>query len=440
MSCKQAYIAEEKGLINNNNMADQLGKRQIEASEGKIGKATLEANQEISAFKEKYERTQKESRMQDEARRQERFTRIQEESGQSTMKYTALEMKNAELKEEDDCEKLAREIEEQKRHFDEITGAKKKIIQEFEQELRKKDDDYGKMLKEQAKDVREMVARMREQFFRLRELNLEELKVIQRRHDEERKIYIEKMVQKVDDLLNKHIKMENESAENRRRTEDEFVKIIDNLRIQGAKEYSDSKIRIEREIQDLEKCYEEMNALYQLNTEKLEYNLKVLKEKNEENGNNESTLRRKNAYLSQRLATLKKELDRNSLSFKKDNKDLTQNYKRITRQFKELQKKFKHFEKADLDRYSQIQAMNEKEVEALERKIIACDKTIHLQQLGVEWIGNPEKEEREKPQAINFEENPDEEVKILVSEEKLGEILEIVINEADFMFDDKMRE
>lgn len=43
--------------------------------------------------------------------------------------------------------------------------------------------------------------------------------------------------------------------------------------------YTTTKIKMENDIQNLEKCYEEMKALYQLNTEKLDYNLKVLKEK-----------------------------------------------------------------------------------------------------------------------------------------------------------------
>jgi dynein regulatory complex protein 1 len=58
---------------------------------------------------------------------------------------------------------------------------------------------------------------------------------------------------------------------------------------------------------------------------------------------------------------------------------LTEEYKRITRQFKELQNKFKHFEKADLDRYSEIQKMNEAEVRELKVKLLKADKTIHIQ-------------------------------------------------------------
>lgn len=63
------------------------------------------------------------------------------------------------------------------------------------------------------------------------------------------------------------------------KAEDDFTKRIEDLRVDGAKNYASTKIRLETEIQELEKYYEEMKALYQLNTEKLDYNLKVLKEK-----------------------------------------------------------------------------------------------------------------------------------------------------------------
>lgn len=43
--------------------------------------------------------------------------------------------------------------------------------------------------------------------------------------------------------------------------------------------YTSTKIRLETDIQELEKYFEEMKALYQLNTEKLDYYLKVLREK-----------------------------------------------------------------------------------------------------------------------------------------------------------------
>lgn len=46
--------------------------------------------------------------------------------------------------------------------------------------------------------------------------------------------------------------------------------------------------------------------------------------------------------------------------------------------------------------------MNEKEVQELKEKIIKCDMVIHNQQLGLDWVGftNEEDKPEEKPAAI----------------------------------------
>ena len=77
-----------------------------------------------------------------------------------------------------------------------------------------------------------------------------------------------------------------------------------------------------------------MKALYQLNTEKLDYNLKVLKEKREENHLNFEDLKKKERILNTKLRNLREEYDKADQSFKDQNKSLTSEYKRITRQFK----------------------------------------------------------------------------------------------------------
>lgn len=87
--------------------------------------------------------------------------------------------------------------------------------------------------------------------------------------------------------------------------------------------------------------------------------------------------------------------------------------------------------------------MNEKEVQELKDKIIKCDKVIHNQQLGLDWLAlNAPEDERpdEKPLVVENEEEEEQETQLAVSEEKLSEILDILIDEGDFIFDDKMRE
>lgn len=137
--------------------------------------------------------------------------------------------------------------------------------------------------------------------------------------------------------------MEHDFAENRRKAEEDFEKKIDELRIEGMQAYTSTKIKMENDIQNLQKCYEEMKALYQLNTEKLDYNLRVLKEKKDQNNHAHEDLKKKLQILNVKLRYLKDQYDEADQIFKDQNKLLTTEYKRITRQFKELQRKFKHF-------------------------------------------------------------------------------------------------
>lgn len=57
-------------------------------------------------------------------------------------------MKWSELSEIDECEELNKQIEEQKDIFNKIIDGKDAIIKAFLDELNKKDDDFGKMIKD----------------------------------------------------------------------------------------------------------------------------------------------------------------------------------------------------------------------------------------------------------------------------------------------------
>lgn len=81
-------------------------------------------------------------------------------------------------------------INEQKEAFKLIIAAKDKLIGEFWDELKKKDDEYSKTLKQEASDIKVLVSKMREQYFALRDQSVNELEEIQRRFEAERKAYI----------------------------------------------------------------------------------------------------------------------------------------------------------------------------------------------------------------------------------------------------------
>ena len=111
----------------------------------------------------------------------------------------------------------------------------------------------------------------------------------------------------INKLLDNHTELEKKIVEDRDTREEQYAKDIDKLRVDNSKNYTDTKIMMETEIQNLEKCLEDMKALYLLNAEKLDYNLKVLREKDEENTQLVSILKAKRNNHRNRQSKLVKE-------------------------------------------------------------------------------------------------------------------------------------
>lgn len=65
------------------------------------------------------------------------------------------------------------------------------------------------------------------------------------------------------------------------RAEDEesYSKQLEEVRSGDANQQAEQKIKLEKEMQILEKCMEDMKAVYLLNAEKLDFNSKVLTDK-----------------------------------------------------------------------------------------------------------------------------------------------------------------
>lgn len=62
---------------------------------------------------------------------------------------------------------------------------------------------------------------------------------------------------------------------------------------QDANKQAEEKIKLETEMQILEKCMEDMKAVYKLNEEKLTFNLSVLKERSNVNTKTKAALKKK---------------------------------------------------------------------------------------------------------------------------------------------------
>lgn len=100
-------------------------------------------------------------------------------------------------------------------------------------------------------------------------------------------------------------------------------------------------------MQTLEKCMEDMKAIFKLNDEKLQFNYRVLTERQRVNETTKTTLKAKQSRVMQAVRDCKLNFEIKQKKFQQINVRLTKDYKTFTNTFKDLQSKFERFEEAD---------------------------------------------------------------------------------------------
>lgn len=163
------------------------------------------------------------------------------------------------------------------------------------------------------------------------------------------------------------------------------AKQLEDVMSQDANKQAEQKIKLETEMQILEKCMEDMKAVYKLNQEKLTFNYDVLNERQQVFTKQKKGLKSKMNKDTQRLREEVKQFGIQQTEAKNKNTECTQQYKLFTNEFIKLQKRFEKFEKADDKRIKEIWSMNDQEARNLVEKIMHADKVIHLQQLSIKW-------------------------------------------------------
>lgn len=121
-------------------------------------------------------------------------------------------------------------------------------------------------------------------------------------------------------------------------------------------------------MQILQSCMEDMKAVYKLNEEKLEFNHKVLADRDKVNKSVQESLKKRERRLKNTKIQVQKNFYTQKKIYEQNNKRMTKDYKRFTKEYLALQKKYERFEKSDKTRFDEIWSMNEKEVRDL------CDK------------------------------------------------------------------
>lgn len=380
---------EQEGKKTNKDEVEEeisLGTQQIGKSTAVLDRMRTETWEALTDIRVRFDDQENQRRIVEENNRLDRYEALQIEAVTSGRKNAAIEMKWADLLNMDIPQELNEQLEFQKKACQQIIDTKDRRIRDFQQELKNKDEEYIKMLKQQSADITSIIAKMRDQYQTMRKYYEEQLDEIEKAFEQERTELLSKSKTEIDALFSKRQNMEEtEFLDRRQSREAGFQQQIEELRTLFANEYNKSKVGLERLIQQLEQHHEKMMSTYQLNKEKLGYNLQVLTERNKEHQAIQSTYKTRLNKLRETLNTLMTRYNTLDQKYKHQNMELTEEYKRLTRQFKDLQEKFQHFEQADEKKFREVWDMNRVEVQGLIDKVLLADRLLHEQQLGHEW-------------------------------------------------------
>ena len=314
-----------------------------------------------------------------------RSIRLDDEANSSAEISALIENKWADMMNENIPQELQRELKEQMKLCEEVIKSKQALVTEFKSNIREQDEEYVNTLRKQTKDLQLLIAKTDETSIGIKSQYEGQLGNLQEYCRLEREALVTSHAKEVHAIMEKRHEKEKYYVADKLQREEKYKKETDELIAKGVDDYNKLKIELESNIQTLNQQLEEIKATYQLNSEKLEYNFRVLTELNGEKLVEREKCKRKATKVKDQLNLIMAKYQDTEKSYGKSSSGLTEDYRELTKRYKDLQAKFKHFELADTEKYRQVCAMHVDELKDTVRQLVSVDRAVAESHLEVQW-------------------------------------------------------
>ncbi|KAL3689340.1 hypothetical protein R1sor_015649 [Riccia sorocarpa] len=265
-----------------------------------------------------------------------------------------------------------------------ILLGKHQKIDTMKMKLSQKDEEYSTTINLHKKDMQNLLTLMSYQAVKLREFHKQELQNVESMFLDQRKILLSANKQKLEELLVNRIDLESTYQEELHSCKDKFSKLLDTIRDNDVEEFNALKIRLEGDAESLAEHLQVMQAMYQLNAEKLEYNLLVLTEREHENYTMTNQQKKKLTRQRDTLSIIKgrhRELEKYYIG---QNEKLAEEYNRVTKLLQDLQRKERSLQSSHAMIKKKFFYMHQQMISVIVSRLLQADKKIHEEEL--EWI------------------------------------------------------
>lgn len=327
-----------------------------------------------------------------------------------------------------------------------MLASKDAVINEMVAELKFKDEEYQVAIEQQAKDFNDLCTIMARQVTMLTDVHRKELTDIEFAFLEQRAALLISNKEEMSKLIQDLQDMEQKYQEDMMAKKEEFAKALEDIRDADAEDYNNLKVRLETDMQTLEQHHATMQAVYQFNAEKLEYNHLVLLERDRENYVTANQQKRKLNKQRDTLQLLRGRYGDLEKRFNTDNSKMGHSFAQITKLLQDLQSKEKGLLKSHATTRRNFFLMHQRGLSVLVSKILQADKDIHENQLGWHWQAPSDYAFIDLGSNEILDDGPKKEPPVLddlantMSQEKYASLLGTLCDEAFFLVDEKTRE
>ncbi|XP_055377885.1 dynein regulatory complex protein 1 homolog [Condylostylus longicornis] len=281
---------------------------------------------------------------------------------------------------------LFEKLEEQKQRIDDLMKQKDDIIKECQIELTRLNEDYYIDQIRQNSDIYCLIERVDNQVNLIKNTYNEHLVLLQDTIESERKSVFSKMSESWQDLYNKQTHHETVKHTKQKQKSRFYDNEIARISREQEEITRGTRIRLERDAEALQLELKKVKNTVMMNSEKMDYNYRVLQKRNEENVIVSNQQKRRVSRIMEAINILKKKIKDTKINSEINIKNLTKEIVQLQSNILELEAKAERFRALNEKRYNTVWDMNCKEATELTNKVLDIDRLLFEQQLGLDWV------------------------------------------------------
>ncbi|XP_014480631.1 PREDICTED: dynein regulatory complex protein 1 [Dinoponera quadriceps] len=359
--------------------------KQILVSTELLEKLSVEGDEVVSCVRVANDARELQRRKKEQEIREMLLQKLEEDDLECMSRYKDINDKWSSILASKDPLDMHAEMEAQNARCLEIMARKDAVIAMLRQELENADLQFVTDQKSQNEDIDLLIDRMDKQINLMAKAYRRELSLINEVIESERKVLVENIREKWEAMYRKLQESNFAGLDEREKIMHDYEEEMRKVIIEHQEEYRAQKITFELEIQKLQQEVQNTKAMCFMNIEKLDYSYAVLKCREDENAIVKNQQKRRLNKLQDVINALRRDYAELEENTRTEIERLTDQVVKARKNILELVDKSTHFTNINDKKYMQIWDMNMKNANELLDKILATDKVIYEQALGIEW-------------------------------------------------------